>query len=53
VQPSEMIDFKKQRIRIMLCFNINKPTYKTCDMLKRPFVITRSLENKLLGVIRV
>jgi hypothetical protein len=53
VQPSEMVDFKKQRIRIILCFNVEKTAYKTCDMLKRPFVTTRLLENKLLSVIRV
>jgi len=53
VQPSEMVDFKKQRFRIILCFNFDKPAYKTCDVLKRPFVMTRLLENKLLSVIPV
>ena len=53
LQPSEMTDFVKQSIFIMLCFNLDKPAYKTCDMLKRPFVMTRLGENKLLTAIRV
>jgi hypothetical protein len=53
VQPSEMVGFKKRRIRNILCFNVDKPAYKICDIPKRAFVVTKLLENELLRVIRV